>query len=190
MKKGEKGMKHLSLAAIGLGIALSVGAQTTTDEKQQPSPAQKEKAKTEENVKAKEGREVTRGVQPKERERTQTGEQGNVTKQGGAKVTEKAGAKEREGARVQEKSGSVSRSTTVFRNGRETKEQLSLHRTVRERTDVHFSIGTHDRVWWLTNYTIVVVESCPYYLADDGCWYPAYGFDPSCNYPEYVVYCD
>src|SRR5437879_13870393 len=39
-KGGEIGMKLFSLAtAIGLGIALSVGAQTTTDEQQQ-QPAQ------------------------------------------------------------------------------------------------------------------------------------------------------
>jgi hypothetical protein len=189
LKKRSEGMKLLSLIAVGLVVALSGGAQITTDEKQQPSPAQKEKATTEESVKANEGREVTKSVQPKESERVRTSAQGNATKQEGAKVTEKVGAKEREGARVQEKSGSVSRSTTVFRNGRETKEQLTLHRTTRERTDVHFSIGTHDRAWWLATYTIVVMDSCPYYLADDGCWYPAYGFDPSCTFPEGIVYC-
>jgi len=182
-------MKLLSLIAIGLVIALSGGAQTTTDETQQPSPAQKEKATTEENA-ANERREVTRSVQSKESEGTRTSAQENATKQGDAKVNEKVGAKEREGTRVQEKSGSVSRSTTVFRNGRQTKEQLSLHRSTRERSDVHFNIGTHDRTWWLATYTIVVMDSCPYYLADDGCWYPAYGFDPSCTFPEGVVYCE
>ena len=181
-------MKLLSLIAIGLVIALSGGAQTTTDEKQQPSPAQKETAKPEENVKANEGREVTRSVQPKESERARTSAPENATKQEG--VSEKVGAKQREGTRVQEKSGNVSRSTTVFRKGRETKEQLSLHRSTRERTDVHFNIGIHDRTWWLASYTIVVMDSCPYYLADDGCWYPAYGFDPSCTFPEWVVYCE
>ena len=181
-------MKLLSLIVIGLVIALSGGAQTTTDEKQQPSPAQTDKAKTEENVKVNEGREVTRSVQPKESEGTRTSAQENATKQEG--VSEKVGAKQREGTRVQEKSGNVSRSTTVFRNGRETKEQLSLHRSTRERTDVHFNIGIHDRAWWLASYTIVVMDSCPYYLADDGCWYPAYGFDPSCTFPEWVVYCE
>ena len=183
-------MKLLSLIAVGLVIALSAGAQVSTDEKQQPSPAQTDKAKIGENVKANEGREVTKGVQPKESERARTSAQENATTQGGAKVNEKVGAKEREGTRVQEKSGSVSRSTTVFRNGRETKEQLSLHRSTRERTDVHFNIGTHDRTWWLATYTIVVMDSCPYYLADDGCWYPAYGFDPSCTFPGGVVYCE
>src|SRR5437660_7932849 len=183
-------MKLLSLIAIGFVIALSGSAQTTTDEKQQLSPAPTDKAKTEENVKASEGREVTKSVQPKESERPRTSVQENATIPGGAKVNEKVGAKQREGTRVQEKSGNVSRSTTVFRNGRETKEQFSLHRSIRERTDVHFNIGTHNRTWWLASYTIVVLDSCPYYLADDGCWYPAYGFDPSCTFPEGVVYCE
>src|SRR5207253_3056281 len=183
-------MKLLSLIAVGLVIALSVGAQVTTDEKQQASPAQQEKAKTEENVRANAGREAPKSVQPKESERARSSAQETATTQEGAKVNEKVGAKQREGTRVQEKSGSVSRSTTVFRNGRQTKERLSLHRTTRERTDVHFNIGTHDRTWWLATYTIVVMDSCPYYLADDGCWYPAYGFDPSCAFPEGVVYCE
>ena len=63
-------MKLLSLIAVGLVIALSVGAQVTTDEKQQASPAQQEKAKTEENVRANERREAPKNVQPKERAST------------------------------------------------------------------------------------------------------------------------
>jgi hypothetical protein len=93
------------------------------------------------------------------------------------------------GARVDEKGG-VSHSTTVFRNGREVHESLALHRGFRERSDVHFSIGTHPRDWWLRTYSIVVMDGCHYFLTDNGCWYPAYGFDPSCNYPEGVVYCE
>jgi hypothetical protein len=36
----------------------------------------------------------------------------------------------------------------------------------------------------------VLISGCHYYLADDGCWYPAYGFDPSGNFEPGVVYCD
>ena len=92
-------------------------------------------------------------------------------------------------ARVDEH-GTVSHSTTVFRNGQETQEHLALHRGFREKVDVRFSIGTHPRDWWLRTYSIVFIDGCHYYLADNGCWYPAYGFDPSCNYPEGVVYCE
>ena len=87
-------------------------------------------------------------------------------------------------------SGAAVQSTTVFRNGKQTSERLSLHQSTRSRTDVHFGIGTHPRDWWLHSYSIVLISGCHYYLADDGCWYPAFGFDPSCNFPEGVVYCD
>src|SRR5207244_11700357 len=89
----------------------------------------------------------------------------------------------REGTRSKEKGevkagaskqgGTVSQSTTVFRKGQQTNERLSLHRSTRERTDTHFSIGTHDRTWWLRTYSIVLLDGCHYYLADNGCWYPA-----------------
>ncbi len=157
-------MKLFCLAtAIGLGMALSVGAQTTTDEQQQQQqPAQpKGKAKVEQST----------GVQ----ENASTGT-----------VKEKGEVK----AEASKQGGTVSQSTTVFRNGQQTKERLSLHRSFRERTDAHFSIGFHERVWWLRTYAIVFIDGCHYYLADNGCWYPAYGFDPSCDYPVGAVYCD
>ncbi len=158
-------MKLFSLAtAIGLGIALSVGAQTTTDEQQQ-QPAQ---------PKGKKGAKVEQSTGVQENASTGTAqEKGQV----------KAGVSSKEG-------GTVSQSTTVFRNGQQTNERLSLHRSTRERTDTHFSIGTHDRGWWLRTYSIVLLDGCHYYLADNGCWYPAYGFDPACDYPPGVVYCD
>src|SRR5438034_9676684 len=121
-KGGEIGMKLFSLAAaIGLGIALSVGAQTTTDEQQQQQqPAQpKGKAKVEQST----------GVQ----ENASTGT-----------VKEKGEVK----AEASKQGGTVSQSTTVFRHGQQTSERLSLRRSVRERTDTHFSIGTHPRDWW------------------------------------------
>ena len=184
-------MKLLSLITLGFAVALSVGAQTTTtDETQQPT--QGKKAKTEENAKPNEGEGVKQGVQSKKRDRTQVNDQEQVkpSDRKGARVNEKVRSDTHAGARVKEKSGGVSRSTTVFRNGRETTEHLNLHRVTRERTNVHFSIGTHPRDWWLASYSIVLMEGCYYYLADDGCWYPAYRFDPSCDYPEGVVYCD
>jgi len=186
---------------MGLAVALTVGAQTTTDE-QQEKAKQKDKTKTEENVqqgKTKENVEKQK-VQPTERERTNADRddrtQTNVDKDpnkpesGRVKSEEKIrGDEQHSGARVEER-GEASHSTAVFRNGSETHESLTLHRGVRDRSDVHFSIGTHPRDWWLRTYSIVVMDGCNYYLADNGCWYPAYGFDPSCNYPEGVVYCE
>ncbi|HEY2103781.1 MAG TPA: hypothetical protein VGH08_11080, partial [Chthoniobacterales bacterium] len=168
-QKRKYRMKRLSLAAVGVAIALSLGAQTTPDEKKQ-EPAQPEaKAKAEQNTKADEKKTST-GAATKQDERVKTG------------------SNEREGAQV-EQGGKVSYSTTVFRNGRNSTERLALHRTFRERTDIHFGMGSHDRLWWLGRYSIVLVDGCHYYLADDGCWYPAYGFDRRCNYPAEVVYC-
>jgi hypothetical protein len=162
-------MKRLSLAAVGVAIALSVGAQTTPDEKKQ-EPAQSEgKAKKEQNTKG-------------DQEKTSTGAAGKEDERG------KTRSNEREGARVEE-AAKVSYSTTVFRNGRNSTERLALHRTFRERNDIHFGIGSHDRLWWLGRYSIVLMEGCHYYLADDGCWYPAYGFDRRCTYPVETVYC-
>jgi hypothetical protein len=181
-------MKSL-LLAMGLAIALSVGAQTTTDEQQQ-QPQQKAKTtKTEENVQP---GQTKQKMQPTEREQTQTNVKKDVNKSEGARVKtdERIRGDERHsGARVDE-SGAVSHSTTVFRNGQETHESLALHRGFRERSDVHFSIGTHPRDWWLRTYSIVFIDGCHYFLADNGCWYPAYGFDPACNYPDGVVYCE
>jgi len=163
-------MKLFSLAtAIALGIALSVGAQTTTDEQQQ-QPAQ---------PKGKKGAKVEQS----------TGAQENVST-GTVKEKGKVRADTLGGTRVHEHGGTVSQSTTVFRKGKQTNERLSLHRNTRERTDTHFRIGTHPRAWWLRTYSIVLLDGCHYYLADNGCWYPAYGFDPSCDYPPGVVYCD
>jgi glucose/arabinose dehydrogenase len=184
-------MKSL-LIAMGLAVALTVGAQTATDEQQQSQ--QKEKNKTEENVQPGRTKENVQkqNVQPAERARTQTKVEKDVNKPEGAKVRSEEkvrGDEQHSGARVDER-GEVSHSTTVFRDGRETHESLALHRGFRDRSDVHFGIGTHPRDWWLRTYSIVVMDGCHYYLADNGCWYPAYGFDPSCNYTDGVVYCE
>ena len=181
-------MKSL-LIAVGLAIALSVGAQTTTTDEQQQQSTQKAKTKTEENVQP---TQKSQSVQPTEGARTRTNVEQNANRPEGARVNSEVrmrGDERHSGARVDEKGG-VSHSTTVFRNGREVHESLALHRGFRERSDVHFSIGTHPRDWWLRTYSIVVMDGCHYFLADNGCWYPAYGFDPSCNYPEGVVYCE
>jgi hypothetical protein len=182
-------MKSLSIA-VGLAISLSVGAQTTTDEqKQQPAEGQKVKTATEQDVQP---TETKPGAQAPERAKTRTNveQKANRPESARANSEEKIRGDERHsGARVDEK-GSVSHSTTVFRNGREVHESLALHRGFRDRSDVHFSIGTHPRDWWLRTYSIVVMDGCHYFLADNGCWYPAYGFDPSCNYADGVVYCE
>jgi hypothetical protein len=176
-------MKRLSLlAAASLAFAISVGAQTTTDEKQESTQPQ-EKTNVEQNGKAEPGKATTHRV-PMQNERTSVKEKSRTNEHSGATVNERAGAN------VNERGGMTSHATTVFRNGREVHENLALRRSFRERTDVHFSIGTHPRDWWLSTYSIVLMDGCHYYLADNGCWYPAYGFDPSCDYPAGVVYCE
>jgi hypothetical protein len=187
-------MKRLLLAAVlGLALCLSAGAQTTTDQTQEP--AQKErKAKPEQFAKPSEKRSVDQSVQPKEHQRAGASEEQNAppSTREGARTNEQRNVAptQRQGAGVQEQGGKVSHSTTVFRNGRQTNESISLRHSFRDQSDVHFQIGTHPRDWWLRTYTIVLMDGCHYYLADDGCWYPAYGFDPSCNYPQGVVYCE
>jgi len=185
---------------IGLALALPVGAQTSVTEETKAA-TQTEAAKTETSAKTK------AGVKPEVQSTTgaQTETSAEVSgKKTGTSVQSTTGAKTETSAetsgkstsdtgtstKVEGKSGVVSQSTTVFRSGRETTERLSLHRSTRDRTSVHFSIGTHPRDWWLRTYAIVFMDGCHYYLAADGCWYPAYGFDPSCNYPVGVVYCE
>jgi hypothetical protein len=168
-------MKLFTLTtAIMMGVAFSIGAQqqATTDEQQQPPPkgkqAQVQQQTTDESAGPVTGHSNREKVKDtSQNARMKSGGTVNATPQGEAVQT-----------------------TTVFRNGKQTSERLSLHRGTRDRADVHFSIGTHPRDWWLRTYSIVLISGCHYYLADDGCWYPAYGFDPSCNFPEGVVYCD
>src|SRR5262249_1373026 len=97
---------------------------------------------------------------------------------------------ERKRALDPKQSANVLHSTTVFRNGHETNEHIDLHQSFREPNDLHFGIGFHDRAWWLRNYSILLMGGCYFYLADDGCWYPAHGFHLSCYYPIGVVYCE
>jgi hypothetical protein len=166
-------MKLFTLTtAIMLGFAFSVGAQqqTTTDEQQQQPPSKGKQV--EQTTDQPTG--PTTGHSNREKVK-QTNEDSRM--KAGANVSAKT-----EGGAVQ--------TTTVFRNGKQTSERLSLHQGTRDRADVHFSIGTHPRDWWLRTYSIVLISGCHYYLADDGCWYPAYGFDPSCSFPEGAVYCD
>jgi hypothetical protein len=187
-----KNMKSLALIiAIGLGMALAAVAQTT-DKKQEPNPQPRAKTKTEENVKAKPAT-TKQSVQPNERDGTRTNVDQNVSINKGARMK----SKEKLGgnalfrrSRVNVETGAVSHSTTLFRSGRETHESLSLHRGFRDRSDVHFSIGTHPREWSLRTYSIVVMDGFHYYLGDNGCSHPPYGFDRSCNYPDGVVFCE
>ena len=168
-------MKLLSLiTAIAVGLAVSAIAQTTNDEQQQQPPPSKTSSaqkNTEEPVGAATGhssREQMKDTSQPARMKSGANATKSKTTTGGAAV----------------------QSTTVFRNGKQTSERLSLHQGTRDRSDTHFAIGTHPRDWWLRTYSIVLISGCHYYLADDGCWYPANGFDPSCNFPEGVVYCD
>ena len=181
-------MKPLFLVAmIGLAMTVSVSAQTTTDENQQ----QKEKAKTEEQAKPHKHKAVAPAAQTKER--TEASSEGTVNPKAhqGATVNEKTHAGKQTGTRTEAETKTKSAGgVTVFRNGKQTTEHITLHRSTREQTDVHFSIGTHPRDWWLRTYTVVLMEGCYYFLADNGCWYPAYGFEPGCNFPVGVVFCE
>lgn len=192
-------MKRSLLVAAGLAIALSVGAQTSPDE-QKEQKEKKEKAKTEESAQPAEHQGAKPGMQPKQhpagvqtkqRERTEATDQqvAHPKTHETTKVNEKTAAKTSTSTETK-KEGAAVKTTTVFRNGKQTNEHISLHRSTRERTDVHFSIGTHPRAWWLSTYSVVLLEGCYYYLADNGCWYPAYGFDPGCTFPVGVVFCE
>ena len=174
-------MKLLSLTiAIGLGLAVSAGAQTSTDQQQQQQQQQDQQSVPTKGKNADQTTDQSAGPSMGHSSREQTKDTTKPTKmKSGGTATSSS---KTEGGAVQ--------TTTVFRNGKQTSERLSLHRGTREKTDTHFSIGTHPRDWWLRTYSIVLITGCHYYLADDGCWYPAYGFDPSCSFPEGVVYCD
>ena len=164
-------MKLLSLiTAIGLGLVVSVGAQYQQPQ-QQPTDEQQQAPQKGKNTQTTD-QPAGPSMGHSERESTKDTSKPAKMKSGGTA------------------SGSAVQSTTVFRNGKQTSERLSLHQSTRARTDVHFGIGTHPRDWWLQTYSIVLISGCHYYLADDGCWYPAFGFDPACNFPEGVVYCD
>jgi len=189
-------MKRSLLVAAGFALALSVSAQNNPDENKE----KKEKEKTEQNAPPAEHKE-DQGAQPgaqrhqhegmptKQHERTEANDQHAAhSKTHETKANQKApGAQTTTETR---KEGAAVRSTTVFRSGKQVSENLTLHRSTREKTSVHFSIGTHPREWWLRTYSIVLLEGCYYYLANDGCWYPAYGFDPGCTFPVGVVFCE
>lgn len=60
-------------------------------------------------------------------------------------------------------------------------------RIERPHSDFHFTVGIHPRAYWLERYDVVEIEGCYYYF-DGGYYWPAYGFDPSCQYPnQYIV---
>src|SRR5205823_14147170 len=187
-------MKRLLLAAVfGLAVCLSVGAQTTTDQTQEP--AQKErKAKPEQYAKPGQKRSVDESVQPKERQRAGATEEQNTppSTREGAQTNEQRNVAptQRQGARLQEQGGKVSRSTKVFRNGRETTESLSLHSAVRDQSDVHFQIGTHARDWGGKGSRAEWSPGGSYYRPAVVGWYPAFGLNPGLNYALAVVYGD
>jgi hypothetical protein len=187
-KQRKEDMKSVSLLAVALLTALSVGAQTN-GENPVASPATTGKPSTEENAKPNVAREQP--AQAPGHEQVRTTEHGKMKRSESAHEQAGVSTRGHADARVAaEPNGKVTQSTTVFRHGRQTNEHLSVHRSVRERTDAHFNIGFHPRTWWLQTYTITLLDGCYYYLADDGCWYPAYGFEPGCSFPVGVVYCE
>jgi hypothetical protein len=179
-------MKQSLFIVVGLALTLSVGAQTTDEEKK---PEKKGKAKTEEKGQAVPEKSAQPNPPTKTHAHAQTSEHGTTmqTHEGG-QANQKTHATQHTTAKAEQQSGPVTRSTTVFKNGHKTSENISVRRTTRETTDVHFAIGTHPRDWWLRTYTIVSFSGCYYYQADNGYWYPAYGFDSGCSYPVGVVY--
>jgi predicted house-cleaning NTP pyrophosphatase (Maf/HAM1 superfamily) len=171
---------------VGLTLALSVGAQTTEEEKK---PEKKAKAKTEEKAQAVPQKSAQPNPPAKTHSHAQTAEHGATMQSHEAgQPNEKTHATQHTAAKNGQQSGGVTRSTTVFKNGHQTSENISVRRTTVKTTDVHFAIGTHPRDWWLRSYTIVSFSGCYYYQADNGYWYPAYGFDTGCSYPVGVVY--
>lgn len=53
-----------------------------------------------------------------------------------------------------------------------------------DHNDRHFRIGSHDRSWYYSRYrNVILIDGCWYY-EDGGMFWPAYGFDPSCQYPS------
>ena len=179
-------MKRSLFVALGLALALSAGAQTTGEEKK---PEKKGKAKTEEKAQAAPEEAAQPNPPAKAHVHAQTSEHGTTMQSHErAQVNEKTRSTQHASAKNEKQGGGVTRSTTVFKNGKKTSEHVNVRRETREVSDVHFKIGTHPRDWWLRSYTVVLLDGCYYYQADNGYWYPAYGFDPGCTYPVGVVY--
>ena len=153
---------------MGFAVA-AVGQTGSNDQQQQPPPTREKNTKSEQTTEQPAGPSMGHS----DREQMKDTSQPTRMKSGGTDT-----------------SGGAVQTTSVFRNGKQTAERLSLHRGTRDQSDTHFAVGSHPRDWWLRTYSIVLISGCHYYLADNGCWYPAYGFDPSCNFPEGVVYCD
>lgn len=56
-----------------------------------------------------------------------------------------------------------------------------------DHNDAHFRIGHHDRAWYYSHYSnVIFIDGCWYY-EDGGLFWPAYGFDPTCDYPDQFI---
>lgn len=73
---------------------------------------------------------------------------------------------------------------------RVTTEKHRTHVTITEPRFRHFfengryrfKFEHHDRTWWHTHYTrVMLIEGC-WYFYEGGFWFPAYGYDPNCVY--------
>src|SRR5262245_58478912 len=160
-RNGGIDMKRSLLVAAGLAIALSVSAQNNPDENKEQKE-KKEKANTEQTASPGQHQGAKSGMSPQQHETRQhagmqtkqhepTGAGDQPAAQAKMHDRTKVNEKTRTGAEAKQEGGAV-RTTTVFRNGKQTSEHLTLRRSTRERTDVHFSIGTHPREWWLRTY--------------------------------------
>ena len=131
-------MKRSLFVVIGLALALAVGAQATEEEKK---PEKNGKAKTEEKAQPVPDQAARPNANAKTHAHAQTREHGpSVQDRQGGQANEKAHPNQHAVVKNEQESGGVTRSSTVFRNGHKTSENISVRRSTREVTDVHFKI--------------------------------------------------
>src|SRR5436853_7614941 len=119
--KGELGPMKLLLSlvtAIAMGFAVSAVGQTggNDQQQQQPPPTKEKNTRSEQTTEQPAGPSMGHS----DREQLKDTSQPTKMKSGGA-----------------DSSGSTVQSSTVFRNGKQTTERLSLHRGTRDQSDTH-----------------------------------------------------
>lgn len=157
-------------------LALSLGAYAQTNEvnirheERGPAVGQHERVQTKTEM-----RGTPRQIHRMQRDSNREIEHSN-------RVIERGDMDKRADVRVENKV--ETRGDRFFFGGRE------LHRRGDfDRNDMHFRIGNHPRVWWTQHYSNVVLINGCWYYEDSGFFYPAYGYDPDCSYPDtYVVF--
>lgn len=171
-------VKHREVDQPG-GVATHERVQKHTE--MQGSPKQINRMqKDQERMEPKRDETRVEGNQRVEPKREETRVEGNTNVREHTRVegqvNEQPRVTERTNVRVENRGG------RFFFRDREIHERRDF-----DRNDVHFRIGYHPRVWWTTHYTnIVEINGCWYY-EDGGNFYPAYGYDPDCNYPDQFV---